>query len=230
MVEDILLVLGIDSSFTIKKCHGSCPSISAFELISLALQEETVERTAQALRVSTNTLSRAINRCEQLSVLKSRKGGANLRFVLLDLIGVKRCPGCLKDLKFSNYHSDSGARSGVYSLCSTCSISKGEKYRHANATSIKEYSCRHYRENKQEYLARNAKRRALKLKATPSWSETDLIKEFYVNCPEGCHVDHVIPLQGELVCGLHVIVNLQYLTARDNLSKGNKFIANCSNQ
>jgi ATP-dependent helicase/DNAse subunit B len=67
-----------------------------------------------------------------------------------------------------------------------------------------------------------AKHRADKLKATPIWADLSVISQFYENCPYGYHVHHVVPLKGKEVCGLHVIENLQYLPARENLSKGNR--------
>jgi hypothetical protein len=65
-------------------------------------------------------------------------------------------------------------------------------------------------------------RRAKKLNATPKWADLKKIKEMYINCPSGYHVDHIVPLNHPLVCGLHVHWNLQYLPASENLKKSNK--------
>jgi hypothetical protein len=76
---------------------------------------------------------------------------------------------------------------------------------------------------KEYKLAHNAMRRAKTRQNMPKWADRKAITKIYRNCPPGHHVDHVIPLHGETVSGLHVPENLQYLPAVDNLSKGNKF-------
>ncbi len=98
-------------------------------------------------------------------------------------------------------------------------IASTKQWREANPTWNSEYR----KANLKRYAAHSAKRRASKLQRTPVWSETLRIQEFYEACPDGHHVDHRIPLQGEAVSGLHVIGNLQYLLAEENLSKSNKF-------
>lgn len=64
-----------------------------------------------------------------------------------------------------------------------------------------------------------ARRMRTKL-ATPKWADLAAIQSFYSNRPAGYHVDHIIPLNGKNVCGLHILSNLQYLPAKANLSKG----------
>jgi len=112
-------------------------------------------------------------------------------------------------------------------------------YNLENKNNIKKYQLKYYLNNKKnikdkvkEYNLNNphirrankAKRRASELKATPKFANLNKIKEIYKNCPKGYHVDHIIPLQSKIVCGLHVEWNLQYLTPSANISKSNKLI------
>lgn len=83
--------------------------------------------------------------------------------------------------------------------------------------------------------AKAAKRRCAKRNATPNWltkEHFEEIQEFYtlaqelawLNEGEVFHVDHIIPIRGKNVCGLHVPWNLQLLPATKNLRKSNKLI------
>jgi len=92
-------------------------------------------------------------------------------------------------------------------------------YNHDRELNYKKEYCKN---NREKLRAAYAKRRSAKLKAIPKWADLSKIKEIYKNCPKGYHVDHIIPLQGKNVSGLHVEYNLQYLTPKENLSKGNK--------
>lgn len=76
--------------------------------------------------------------------------------------------------------------------------------------------------NPGKYRAQKAKRRSALLNAIPPWADLEEIKKVYENCPPGHHVDHIVPLQGRNVCGLHVKWNLQYLSAQENIRKGNR--------
>lgn len=71
----------------------------------------------------------------------------------------------------------------------------------------------------------SAKRRAFRKNACPGWlnnAQLIEIKHIYQNCPSDMEVDHIVPLQGKNVCGLHVPWNLQYLSVSANRSKGNR--------
>lgn len=75
----------------------------------------------------------------------------------------------------------------------------------------------------------NSRRRRFK-DATPQWANKFFIREAYAlaelrSAVTGFrwHVDHVIPIRNELVCGLHVENNLRVIPAVDNLRKSNHF-------
>jgi len=66
-------------------------------------------------------------------------------------------------------------------------------------------------------------REIAEIRQRPKWANLKKIMEIYVNRPEGYHVDHIIPLRGKTVSGLHVESNLQYLPALENMKKHNTF-------
>ncbi len=85
---------------------------------------------------------------------------------------------------------------------------------------------RQWSKNNQDVVqAKNARHRAAKLKAMPLWLTSEqhqLIRDFYrLARATGLTVDHIVPLQGKTVCGLHVPWNLQLLPRRENCSKRN---------
>jgi 5-methylcytosine-specific restriction endonuclease McrA len=70
-----------------------------------------------------------------------------------------------------------------------------------------------------------ARRRARKLKATPAWANSKKINAMYraAHEMEGYEVDHIVPLNSPLVCGLHWEGNLQILLAPRNRVKSNRY-------
>jgi hypothetical protein len=99
-----------------------------------------------------------------------------------------------------------------------------KRYYVKNADKRRDGSRKWTQENPLEHNRNTAAYRARKLKATPVWlteDQKEAISDFYLTCPPGYHVDHIIPLKGKNVCGLHVPWNLQHLPAQENLSKRN---------
>ena len=124
-----------------------------------------------------------------------------------------------------------------------------KKYRAENKGKIKEESKDYYASNRDRILektseyrkahphkaaASTARRRAKQKQATPIWATSEqeqaLIQELYKLSRVICnisgvehHVDHIVPLCSEFVCGLHCSANLQILPGRDNISKSNRY-------
>ena len=102
----------------------------------------------------------------------------------------------------------------------------------AKADEIKEYAKTYRAENKDKVREWNGSRRALIRNACPSWADRKAIAAVYHQAYEleqatgiAHHVDHIIPLAGKNICGLHVHGNLRAIPAVDNMRKGNKVVS-----
>lgn len=100
------------------------------------------------------------------------------------------------------------ARAAYYDMNSDKVAARNKKWSKANPEIVKESVRR---------------RQALKIKRQPKWFDKEKSQGVYRDCPVGYDVDHIIPLQGKLVSGLHWHHNLQILPASINRQKSNKF-------
>lgn len=104
------------------------------------------------------------------------------------------------------------------------------RYRENNQEKIKIRIKKYYEENKQDYVRRRLKRRERTMHATPSWADSEQMQKVYNEASRLTEttgvpheVDHIIPLQGDYVCGLHVHQNLRAIPVSKNRSKGKRF-------
>jgi len=155
---------------------------------------------------------------------------------------MKRCIKCKLYLNLSSFH-----KSGKYlkSVCKDCC-----KLQYLNNKEhLNNYQKERYKEKQEDLILYQRKWRSLnkhiksetsarerfkKKQATPKWLTRLQIKEMQllyletirISAETGIkhHVDHIVPLNSKLVCGLHVPWNLQILTETENLKKSNIFV------
>jgi hypothetical protein len=105
---------------------------------------------------------------------------------------------------------------------------KTDRYRAANPDKVAAVYKAWALANPDKLAAAQAEYRARKINATPSWLTAEDYREILDLYAEakaiGHHVDHIVPLRGTTVSGLHVPWNLQLLSPAENLKKSNRLI------
>lgn len=109
-----------------------------------------------------------------------------------------------------------------------------QRYRKENRTAIRQRARDYSRRNQAKVLARVSERYARKKNAVPAWyGEFDALVfreahdlRLIRNTETGItwHVDHMFPMQGDTVCGLHIANNIQVIPAVMNLEKRNRLV------
>ena len=147
------------------------------------------------------------------------------------------CKECTKAKANAAYHSNKevyNARNNAYRKNNMPKIRTiAANYREKNRERINAYSSSWVKSNRLNSTLNTAKYRSAKLQRTPAWlTEFDLLR---IKCVYQVaamrsresgyvwHVDHIIPLQGVFVSGLHVPDNLRVIPAVDNMRKNNHY-------
>jgi hypothetical protein len=202
LVSLIIKKLDLNPKLVLKKKIRGLNGIILEDLIKALISSDTIDEAALLLGYTDNPVKQAIKLGLPYSLFPDRihgkifgSGGTyrNWRTQLLACIEYKYCHKCKQIKPYNLFHRNKNNYHEIESECSSCKNLRNTKDK--------------------EHIALR----------TPTWSESLEIADFYENCPKDMHVDHIVPLRGKEVSGLHVINNLQYLTAIENISKGNRY-------
>lgn len=183
--------------------------------------------------------------------LSSKPRSVPINTWLLNSFGYKYCTKCEKVHPLVNFGKNKNTSSKLHAYCRYCAnnisydwntrnkekrnevIHNHNKRNPKNPEIRKKYARKYRLNNLDKDAAKAAKRRAFKLNATPNWLSKKHFKDielFYTQAKQlekntgiKYHVDHIVPLRGKTVCGLHVPWNLRVITAQENLKKSNKW-------
>lgn len=152
---------------------------------------------------------------------------------------MKICVCCKAEKVSTEFYPDKYKKDGLSAYCRACSKARAAQWAKNNSDKRREQRNKWAKENpelhklsKQSWKVRNKakvmadtrKRQAAQLRSVPLWFNAEPVVKLYEKARQyGFHVDHIVPLQSDLVCGLHVFDNLQLMHPSENCSKQNKF-------
>lgn len=152
----------------------------------------------------------------------------------------KICSRCKEKQSYSNFSINKHRADGFNNECKPCYNSRylertqgSKRYNKFNG-SKQEYNTsyykKHYQNNKGYYRNKCAIRERNLQQATPNWGIAFFIQEAYHLAQKrsklfnfSWEVDHIIPINSEFVCGLHVEHNLQVVPTKWNRAKSNQW-------
>lgn len=150
---------------------------------------------------------------------------------------MKQCTVCKEAKEFDQFYKRADRASGYHSRCKSCALASSRKNKGyfsknylKNHEENKAYRRAYLKANIEAFNRRSKKYLSAKKQATPLWLSIgsrielkwayELARERSKETKIRHEVDHIIPLQGKEICGLHVPWNLQIVTSSLNKQKG----------
>lgn len=147
---------------------------------------------------------------------------------------VRQCIICSEVKSVDLFNKSSQNKGGIRYNCKLCHRKDSLARQRLNPEKHRSTCNKWVRNNRAICNFNLAKYRAAKFQATPKWLSKQQLKEieqYYIDAAyiqrlmqTPMEVDHILPLQGKEVKGLHVPWNLQILTAEENERKSNKIV------
>lgn len=159
------------------------------------------------------------------------------RHTALRYTSTRHCLRCCKERRAAEYKEQQQAarasRREYYENNRELERLRARDYARANRERISRANKQWRYTNPDKHAARSAAYRAAKSRRTPSWLTPDdltEIRQFYAFAQQlreetgiDWHVDHILPLRGERISGLHVPNNLRVIPADQNLRKSARY-------
>lgn len=136
---------------------------------------------------------------------------------------MKCCTKCGTNKPHEDFHKNKRMSDGLQTQCKECHRSVKLAWQSRNKEKASSYVSEWGKRHPERSYAKRVSRRKYERQSIPLWYEKEAVANVYKKAAEfGFQVDHIVPLKGRSVCGLHCWANLQLLDKSLNASKGNR--------
>jgi len=160
-------------------------------------------------------------------------------------VGTNTCIKCSETKAANEFHKNTTYTTGLDSRCKMCKkaahkanyalnrksiLANNKAWRKNNPNKAREIDERHRLKHPEKFAAKTAKRRYLYNASSINLNQGQKVEIEYLYMynkimPGAWDVDHIVPLNGETICGLHIPENLQVISHKENRMKTNKLEA-----
>ena len=176
ILQRVISSLGLTGNEVWKTGRSNSPELTSEQVVTAVYLTKSVPEASKSLGAGAQTINRVLAKT-LVPLLGSATGGNNTwKLKLLQNACIKRCTRCNEYKEHSEFTTCRNTFDCLAENCIQCVQQKNAKFYSENKDT---YHAQYIKEHREEYVARNALRKARKIQATPSWANLVAIKEVY---------------------------------------------------